>query len=214
MPAEVADVSGQRPPPVALERGLAVLAAGAVLGVPTDTVYGLAANPFLPGATEALFAVKGRPRSVELPVLVADQAQAATLGGVLPVAARALMDLFWPGALTIVVARRRNVGLHLGGDDGTVGLSCPAQPVPLALLRRGGPMATNSDNAHGGEPATTAAEVARLPGVTLVLDAGRCPARPSTVVDCTTDRTVLLREGTIPWSEIEAACGPLAPRRP
>jgi L-threonylcarbamoyladenylate synthase len=198
--ADVLDAGGA----VALQRAAAVLAAGAVLGVPTDTVYGLAADPFVPGATEGLFAAKGRPRSVELPVLVADQDQARTLGGVLPAAARALMDRFWPGALTIVVPRRPNLGLHLGGDDHTVGLRCPAHPVPLALCRAGGPMATTSANAHGATPAATAAEVARLPGVTLVLDAGPCPGRPSTVVACTTARTALLREGTIPWADILA----------
>ncbi|MDQ6784332.1 MAG: L-threonylcarbamoyladenylate synthase [Actinomycetota bacterium] len=204
MPAAVADATGPQPAPAVVERGVAVLAAGAVLGVPTDTVYGLAAKPFLPGATEGLFAAKGRPRSVELPVLVADQEQALTLCGVVPAAARALMDQFWPGALTIVVARRPNLGLHLGGDDKTVGLRCPAHPVPLALCRTGGPIATTSANAHGRAPATTAGEVARLPGVTLVLDAGPCPARPSTVVSCTTGRPVLLRQGTIAWSEIQA----------
>lgn len=200
MPADIIDASGA----VALERAAAVLAAGAVLGVPTDTVYGLAADPFRPGATDALFVAKGRPRAVELPVLVADQDQARTLGGALPAAARALMDRFWPGALTIVVARRPNLGLHLGGTDDTVGLRCPAHPVPLALCRAGGPMATTSANAHGQAPATTADQVARLPGVALVLDAGPCPARPSTVVACTTTRPVLLREGTIAWSEIQA----------
>ncbi|MDQ2727503.1 MAG: L-threonylcarbamoyladenylate synthase [Actinomycetota bacterium] len=204
MPAEIADASGPLPAPIVLERAVAILAAGAVLGVPTDTVYGLAADPFLPGATEALFVAKGRPRSVDLPVLVADQEQARALGGPLPVAAGALMDRFWPGALTIVVPRRPHLGLHLGGNDETVGLRCPDHPVPLALCRSAGPMATTSANVHGGEPATTAAEVARLPGVTLVLDAGRCPARPSTVVACTSAGTVLLREGTIPWSDIRA----------
>ena len=200
MPAAIVDADGA----AALERAAGVLAAGAVLGVPTDTVYGLAANPFLPGATDGLFAAKGRPRSVELPVLVAGQEQAEALGGPLPAAARALMDRFWPGALTIVVARRPNLGLHLGGDDETVGLRCPAHPVPLALCRAGGAMATTSANAHGGTPATTAAEVARLPGVALVLDAGPCPARPSTVVACTAPRPALLREGTIPWADILA----------
>ncbi len=204
MPAEVVDASGRPPSPAALERALGVLAAGAVLGVPTDTVYGLAANPFLPGATDGLFMAKGRPRSVELPVLVADQDQARALGGAVPAAAGTLMDRFWPGALTIVVARRPNLGLYLGGNDETVGLRCPAHPVPLALCRAGGPMATTSANTHGGDPATIAAEVARLPGVTLVLDAGPCPAQPSTVVACTTARTVLLREGTIAWLEIQA----------
>lgn len=198
MPAEIADASA------ALERAVGVLAAGAVLGVPTDTVYGLAADPFLPGATDGLFVAKGRPRSVELPLLVADQDQARTLAGVLPAAAGVLMDRFWPGALTIVVARRPNLGLHLGGNDETVGLRCPAHPVPLALCRVGGPMATTSANIHGGDPATTADEVARLPGVTLVLDAGPCPSRPSTVVACTTTGTVLLREGTLAWPEIQA----------
>jgi L-threonylcarbamoyladenylate synthase len=214
VPAEIVDASGRPPPPAAIERAVDVLAAGAVLGVPTDTVYGLAADPFLVGATDGLFAVKGRPRSVVLPVLVADQGQARALAGALPAAAVALMDRFWPGALTIVVARRPDLGLHLGGDEGTVGLRCPAHPVPLALCRRRGPMATTSANAHGEAPATTAGEVAALAGVTLVLDAGPCPARPSTVVACTAEVPVVLREGAVTGAEIRDACGPLAPPGP
>ena len=201
VPAAIIDAGGA----VALERAAGVLAAGAVLGVPTDTVYGLAANPFLPGATDGLLRGQG-----PAPIRRAPRARGRPGAGRGPELGRCrlrlgrLMDRFWPGALTIVVARRPDLGLHLGGDDETVGLRCPAHPVPLALCRAGGPMATTSANAHGGAPATTAAEVARLPGVTLVLDAGPCPARPSTVVACTGPRPVLLREGTIPWADILA----------
>ncbi|MDQ6839245.1 MAG: L-threonylcarbamoyladenylate synthase [Actinomycetota bacterium] len=205
MPTEVIDASGEPPPPAVVERAVAALAAGAVLGVPTDTVYGLAASPFLVEATEAIFVAKGRPRALELPVLVADQGQARALGAAMTAAAEALMDRFWPGALTIVVARRAGLGLCLGGDSETVGLRCPAHPVPLAVCRAGGPMATTSANVHGARPAITAPEVAALTGVTLVLDAGPCPVRPSTVVACTTGSPVLLREGTIPWAEILTA---------
>jgi len=197
VPAPVISASGA----AAMERALAALGRGEVLGVPTDTVYGLAVDVWAAGATARLFEVKGRPHSLELPVLVAGPEQALRLADP-PPAARLLMDRFWPGALTVVVGRRPGLGLALGGDDATVGLRCPDHPVPLALCRAGGPLAATSANLHGAPPATAASGVARLAGVALVLDAGVCPARPSTVVACLNDRPVLLRPGGIAWSEV------------
>ncbi len=186
------------------------LRAGQVVGVPTDTVYGVAVDPARPGATDALFAVKERPRSVSLPVLVAglDQAVAVAADGALAptTAARRLADALWPGGLTLVVARRPGLGWDLGGDDDrTVGLRCPDQAIIHRLCAAVGPLATTSANRHGQPPLTTAAAVAAAFGdhLAVVVDGGTCDGVPSTVVDCTGPTLRCLRQGTVPWETVQ-----------
>ena len=115
------------------------------------------------------------------------------------------MDTFWPGPLTLVLPRREDVAADLGEDDETIGLRCPAHPVPLALCREVGPFATTSANRHGAPPATEATALASgWTGVALVLDAGVCDGEPSTVVDSTGEVPKLLRPGCVDWSHILA----------
>jgi len=191
----------------AIEEAARALQAGDIVGIPTDTVYGLAADPFRTGAADRLFVVKRRSRDVDLPVLVADVGQALSLATAVPAIARELMDRLWPGALTIVVPRRPDLEADLGSDEATVGLRCPDHPVPLALCRAVGPLATTSANRHGEPPLTTAAEVVAAFGeaVPLVLDGGTCAGQPSTVVDCTGAEPRLLRAGSVPWSAVVSA---------
>lgn len=176
--------------------------------VPTDTVYGLAVLAGLSGATARVFALKTRPPEVALPVLVADIAQATALAAEdLPTLARRLMQRWWPGRLTVVVRRRPQLGLELGGaDHGTIGLRLPAHPVPLALAARLGPLAVTSANLHGrATPGTATGVVDQLgvdPGV--VLDGGRCTGAASTVVSCVDGDLRLLREGAVPFADILA----------
>jgi L-threonylcarbamoyladenylate synthase len=200
---------GDPPPEAAIDAAIGALTVADIVGVPTDTVYGLAADPFRAGATDRLFVLKRRPRSVELPVLVADEAQALTLAVAVPDSARRLMARYWPGPLTLVLPRRVDLNADLGEDDETVGVRCPDHPVPRALCRAVGPLATTSANRHGEPPATTAAQVAAAfgLGVELILDAGPCVGMPSTVVDCTGAKPRLLREGSLPWPDVEAAAG-------
>ena len=195
---------GDPPLSVAVKQAAEALTAGDIVGVPTDTVYGLAADPFHTGASDRLFALKRRPRSVELPVLVASEEEALTLTIAVPAAARRLMASYWPGALTLVLPRRPDLNADLGDDDATVGLRCPGHPVPLALCNAVGPLATTSANRHGDQPATTASELASAfgAGVALILDAGVCNRTASTVVDCTGQEPRLLREGQLPWAEL------------
>jgi L-threonylcarbamoyladenylate synthase len=197
---------GDPPPAESIAAAARALAAGDIVGIPTDTVYGLAADPFSSGASDRLFSVKRRPRTVELPVLVADIAQALSLAIAVPASARRLMERFWPGALTIVLPRRPDLNADLGTDDATIGMRCADHPVPLALCNAVGPLATTSANRHGEDPATTAAELAAALGaaVTVVLDGGACAGTASTVVDCTGVDPRLLREGGVSWSEIQA----------
>jgi tRNA threonylcarbamoyl adenosine modification protein (Sua5/YciO/YrdC/YwlC family) len=145
----IVPATGYPPPAAAIEQAAKALAAGDIVGVPTDTVYGLAADPFHTGASDRLFALKRRPRAVELPILVADEDQALALTVAVPATARRLLDRYWPGALTLILPRREDLNADLGEDDATIGIRCPAHPVPIALCQAVGPMATTSANRHG-----------------------------------------------------------------
>lgn len=185
---------------------MTALRAGRVVAMPTDTVYGVAVDPAVPGATERIFRAKGRPRDVRLPVLVASVQQALAFTSGAGPAVRALMNRFWPGGLTIVLARGPGMSADLGNGSGTVGVRCPDHRVPRALCEKVGPLATTSANLHGQPTPPTAVEVAAEfgEGVALVLDGGPCNGTPSTVIDCTGASPRLIREGSVPWTEVLA----------
>jgi L-threonylcarbamoyladenylate synthase len=200
----LADGFGDR----ALATARDALASGQVIGLPTDTVYGLGVAPLVPGATERVFEVKRRPAGVDLPVLVGDVGQAREWSAAWPDEADRLAGAFWPGALTIVVARRPGLAaVALGEHAGTVGVRWPDHPVPVELCRQLGPLAATSANRHGQVPLTTAAEVREVFGeeVPVVIDGGTCAGTPSTVVECLGDGVRLLRRGRILWAEVLAA---------
>ena len=199
----IVPASGEVPPAAAIDAAADALRASQIIGIPTDTVYGIAARFDDDRATAALFHAKQRPADLELPVLVADAEQAGALGD-LGRAALSLIERFWPGALTLVVRRRPTVRAKLGADTNTIGLRCADHPVARALCRAVGPLATTSANRHGDDPGVTAAAVERSLGaeLALVLDAGRCEGLPSTVVDVTGQAPSLLREGRIAWTAV------------
>ncbi|MHB1446159.1 MAG: L-threonylcarbamoyladenylate synthase [Acidimicrobiales bacterium] len=200
------EAAGDPPSPDAITAARATLSAGGVVALPTDTVYGLAADPAVAGATGALFALKGRPVGTALPVLVAGVEQADRLGD-LSDGAHALARSLWPGGLTLVVGRRPGVEMELGGRPDRIGLRCPSHPVPLALCRQSGPLAVTSANRHGEPDLASASEVAEtFPGL-LVLDGGECRGVSSTVVDASEDQPRLLRAGAVPWEDVLAAWG-------
>ncbi len=186
---------------------VAALAAGGLVVVPTDTVYGLAALPTDADAIDSLFAMKGRGADVPLAVLCADVDQALTtvVAEAVPrverVAAR-----WWPGPLTLVVPRRPGARLHLGEPSSTIGLRVPAHDLVRAVAAAVGPIAATSANPHGQPPPTTAAEAARSlgPGLALLVDGGPLGVRSSTVVDLTDDPWRVLRDGPIPGDEVIA----------
>jgi L-threonylcarbamoyladenylate synthase len=194
----------------AVREAAAALADGSVVAVPTDTVYGLAVDPTQPEAVARLFALKGRPAEVPLPVLVAGPEQVALVAGQLGPAAQHLADHYWPGPLTLVVPRRRGFTVDLGGPPAarqTVGVRRPAHPVVVALCDLLGPLAVTSANLHRAAPATTAAEVEReFAGADqpeLVLDGGTCDGVPSTVVECRGPASRCLREGALAWVDLQ-----------
>lgn len=183
-----------------------LLRSGAVVAIPTDTVYGLAVDPLAPGAVARIFAMKDRPATVPLPVLVEGWDQVESVAGTLGSAAQDIAERYWPGPLTLVVPRRQGFDVDLGGGPAarlTVGLRWPNHPVVRELCLAVGPLAVTSANQHTEPPATSMAEtVASFPpgtGPTAVIDGGICAGLPSTVVECRGPASRCLREGRIPW---------------
>ena len=194
--------------PAARREAVALLAGGGVVAIPTDTVYGIAADLRLPDSIERLFAAKRRPPEKAVALLLADPAQAAVLG-IVNDAARVLGDRFWPGGLTLVLPARPNAALPpiLAAGRPTVGVRVPDHPCPRHLARTLGPLPTTSANLSGEPEAHDADEIARRLGdaLGLVIDGGPIRGGPaSTVVDCTGDRPRVLREGAIPPAELAA----------
>ena len=193
-----------------------VLRRGGLVAFPTETVYGLGADAASDAAVARIFEAKMRPRFNPLIIHVADLAAAARLGEFTP-AARALAQAFWPGALTLVVARRKGcpVSRLAGAGLDTIALRVPAHPLAQALLAAfGGPVAAPSANRSGGLSPTTAEHVRAALGSTPVhvIDGGPTPVGvESTIVDCTGDRPRLLRPGGITREDLAKALGtPLA----
>lgn len=186
------------------ERGLAAAAAavarGALVVVPTDTVYGVSADAFQPDAVEALLAAKGRGRDAAPPVLVGDPTGLDGLATQVPAYARDLVEAFWPGGLTVVVPAQPTLAWDLGDAGGTVALRMPLHPVALELLARTGPLATSGANTAGAPAALSAGGAHGMLGdaVAVYLDGGAClDERASTIVDCTGEAPRVLREGAI-----------------
>lgn len=190
-----------------LAAAIAVLKVGQVVAVPTDTVYGLAARLSADGVA-ALFALKARSSELAVPVIVGSIVQARGVAAEWPPSADLLARHFWPGALTLVVPAPRAIGALVGGPGDTVGVRWPGHGVLGALCGALGPLAVTSANRHGAPPATTIDELrAAFPldgGPALAVDGGRCDGVPSTVVDCTAEPARCLRDGGVPWRDIDA----------
>jgi len=187
-------------------RAAELLRAGGVVAIPTDTVYGIAADLSLPDSIERLFAVKRRPPDKAVALLLSDPAQAGVLG-VTNEAAKVLGERFWPGGLTLVLPARPDAALPavLAAGRPTVGVRVPDHPCPRQIAAVLGPLPTTSANLSGEAEARDAHQVAALlgDGLALVIDGGPIRGGPaSSVVDCTGDRPRLLRAGAIPAPEL------------
>ncbi|HEX3813642.1 MAG TPA: L-threonylcarbamoyladenylate synthase [Mycobacteriales bacterium] len=195
---------------VALERadGLTAAAAaierGELIVMPTDTVYGLAADAFSPSAVQLLFEAKARGRDVPSPVLVGSWN--GLDGLVLSVSgdARELIEAFWPGGLTVIVEHAPSLSWDLGDTRGTVAVRMPAHPVAIELLTRTGPLAVSSANKHGQPSPATAAHARKQLGdlVTVYLEAEVADGRASSIVDLTGEKPLLRRAGAVSVEEL------------
>ena len=198
----------QAPQRDAIEEAAKWILAGGVVAIPTDTLYGLAADPFSPEAVARVFAVKGRAAERALPLVAADAAQIEACLGRLSPAAERLAARFWPGPLTLLVAAPRALAGDVSGGTGKVGVRVPAHAVARAICAAAGRPITATSANVSGEPATPdPAVVERTIGdrLDLLIDTGQTPGgAPSTIVDATAASPVLVREGAIAWNEIEA----------
>ncbi len=191
-----------------IDRALEVLRAGGLVAIPTETVYGLAADASNPDAVQRIFAVKGRPFAHPLIVHLAAAAQLGDWAATVPATAAVLAESCWPGPLTLLVPRAAHVLDVVTGGRVSVGLRVPAHPLTLELLARfGGGLAAPSANRFGRVSPTTADHVRADLGsdVDFVLDGGPCPIGiESTIVDCMVDPPQVLRPGGIPTEHIAA----------
>jgi L-threonylcarbamoyladenylate synthase len=191
--------------PAQLLQGLAeaeaALRRGELVVMPTDTVYGIAAEAFDPVAVDGLLKAKGRGRDMPPPVLVGTVRAAMALVMDLDDSGKDLIDEFWPGALTLVCRSSPTLVWDLGETKGTVAVRMPLHQLALDLLKRTGPLAVSSANLSGQPPAATCDEALAQLGdsVAVYLDGGPCPGDvPSTIVDLTGSVPRLLRQGVIP----------------
>jgi L-threonylcarbamoyladenylate synthase len=191
------------------------LASGELVAFPTETVYGLGADAMNPLAVAKIYALKGRPSNHPLIVHIAHGADVSQWAAQVPAYARALMQSFWPGPLTLVLRKTARVPNAVTGGQDTVGLRCPAHPLAQALLAAfahvgSGGVAAPSANRFGHVSPTTAQHVRDEFGdqTPLLLDGGACDVGiESTIVDCTGDAPALLRPGQISRAQIAAVCG-------
>ena len=209
--------------PDAIARAAQAIRAGDLLGLPTETVYGLAADADNPAAVAKIFAAKGRPADHPLIVHVRDVASVAHFADSVPDFAQALMAAFWPGPLTVILPRREGVASAAAGGQNSIGLRSPAHPVAQAVLNAC--LEPSDDPAHPHKPVwgiaapsanqfgrvspTTAAHVqGEFESDLLILDGGPCTVGiESTIIDCTRGVPVLLRPGGISRAQVQAVCG-------
>lgn len=173
---------------------------GRLVVLPTDTVYGIAADAFDAGAVQRLLDAKGRGRDMPPPVLVGSAGTLDALASDVPPYVHPLVDAFWPGPLTVVCHEQSSLQWDLGDTRGTVAVRMPDHDVARKLLDRTGPLAVSSANLTGHDAATDADQAMEMLGdkVAVVIDGGTTPGNvPSTIVDATGERPRLLRLGAI-----------------
>ena len=189
-----------------MEAAVTALRSGKLVVLPTDTVYGVAADAFDPAAVRRLLRTKGRGRNMPPPVLVAAQTTLDALTTKVPDLARELIDAFWPGPLTLVCQQQPSLTWDLGDTRATVAVRMPDNDDALELLRRTGPLAVSSANRTGQPSPTTVDHAEEMLGesVQVYLDGGPTDGDvPSTILDVTADPPRVLREGAIELASLK-----------
>jgi tRNA threonylcarbamoyl adenosine modification protein (Sua5/YciO/YrdC/YwlC family) len=190
---------------------------GGLVVLPTDTVYGIGADAFDPAAVRALLAAKGRGREMPPPVLVSAASTLDALAVSVPAYARALVDAFWPGPLTLVCHQQSSLQWDLGDTRGTVAVRMPDHPVAREQLERTGPLAVSSANRTGMPAATDADQAEEMLGddVDVIVDGGPVDdaatggGLASTIVDVTRTPGRVLRRGALSLEDLNAVLEPL-----
>ena len=192
--------------PKDLEQAVHHLRNGGVVAIPTDTLYALAADVFNTAALDRIFAIKGRSDDLALPVLVSGWDQLEMVAENTPLKTRALAESFWPGALTLVLQKANGLPDRLTAGRRTVAVRMPGHPVPIELINRlGSPITGTSANISGGADLLTLDELSSQLGepVDLIVEKGPTPkGTASTIVDITSGKPRLLREGAISFQQV------------
>ncbi|HEX7138589.1 MAG TPA: L-threonylcarbamoyladenylate synthase [Vicinamibacterales bacterium] len=192
----------------AIQEAATWIRTGGVVAIPTDTLYGLAVNPFDAVAVARLFAAKGRPEDRALPLIAADAAQVMTHISPLTATAARLARRFWPGPLTLLLPAPAALAHDVSAGTGRVGVRVPADHIACAVAAAvGTPVTATSANVSGELPTSDPDVVERTLGrvVDFLLDTGRTAGgAPSTIVDVTADPPTLIRAGAIGWDEVQA----------
>ncbi len=194
-----------------LQQAIDILRYGGVVGIPTDTVYGVAANALDEKAVDKVFDIKGREDTSPIPVLIGQVEDLYRYGREIPDEAIELAQAFWPGQMTIVVPKADIIPSVVSGGLDTVGLRIADHPVPRELVSAlGVPITATSANISGTDSLSSAKSVLEQLGHSLdmVFDGGELPpSRPSTVVDASVSPPRILREGAVPRAAIEQVTG-------
>lgn len=196
----------------AVEAATLAVQRGELIVLPTDTVYGIGADAFDPAAVRALLLAKGRGREMPPPVLVSAATTLDALATRVPGYARALVEEFWPGPLTLVCHQQTSLQWDLGDTRGTVAVRMPDHDVAREILERTGPLAVSSANKTGMPAATDADQAVQMLGdeVAVVVDGGEAPGgEASTIVDCTGTQGRVLRLGALSIEQLNAVLEPL-----
>ena len=208
MRVEMVKINSEKPEPSLVRYAADQIRAGEVLGMPTDTFYGLAADPFNLRAVERVYEIKSRSRHKPLSLLIEDVDQAEELAKPLPEEFHALAKKFWPGPLTIILRAASRLPLKVTANTGNVALRVPNAQIPLAVLKAAQiPITATSANLSGETECTTAVAVRDQlgPRIPIIVDGGTSPREiASTIVDLTDEeaRWKILREGAISSQEI------------
>jgi len=187
-----------------IQVALNILKSGGLIAFPTDTVYGVGSLAFNGKAVESIYAAKDRPVEKAIPILIGDTDDLTKVASSVPDMAKKFSARFWPGPLTLIVPKLPTLPEAVSATD-TVAVRVPNHQVARTLLRAAGPMAVTSANISGKPSPSTADEVSAQLGsrIALIIDGGRTPGGvPSTLVDCTGTKPVILRDGPISLQEL------------
>ncbi|HYD16599.1 MAG TPA: L-threonylcarbamoyladenylate synthase [Candidatus Nanoarchaeia archaeon] len=213
MRPEILRVNAEQPEASLITYAAEQIRNGQVLGMPTDTFYGLAADPFNLRAVDRVYEIKTRGRHKPLSLLIESLEQAEELADFLPEEFHELAKKFWPGPMTIIVKAAARLPLKVTANTGNIAIRVPAAPIPLAVIKAAGlPITATSANLSGAAECTTALAVKQQleDRVPLIVDGGTSPRSvPSTIINLSERgaRWKVLREGAVPISEVEAILG-------
>jgi len=198
--AKVVQIDPDSPAPELIAEAARVLKEKGVVIYPTETLYGLGANPLSPEAMKRLYAIKGRAAAKPIPFLIKDHEMLGALVEAVPPLGRELMERYWPGPLTLIFRARKGLPAPLRGKNGTIALRISSSPVARRIVEAmDAPLTSTSANLAGGEDIIDGRQLAQLFGnqVDLILDSGKVRGTGSTVIDLTVSPVRIVREGMI-----------------